>query len=313
MFLSIIIPAYNASHSIADTLCSVLKLPENNTEVIVINDGSTDNTALILQEFCKQYTNLSFVTQVNQGVSVARNAGLQVAKGDYVWFVDADDIIDSDNASLLLDRMKNKSYDLIWFANLNIVNGKMEKSNNMPDYIKKDGNYNIEEWRKLYSGAGMLWQYWLRRERIMSCNIRFVEWAKWFEDADFLLKYTAHCRSCYITPTVLYHYVLNPSGAMRSSLLEDRHTCSVRLGISLLKECKAYDLSAKLFTESIISVSIAWCIREANFVNSKKLYLECLKSGVFPLRAHNVGLKKKLQITILNMNYSLYRLFCSFI
>lgn len=311
MFLSVIIAAYNASHNIVDTLDSVLKLPKNKVEIIVINDGSTDNTELILQRFSEQYVNLSYISQVNQGVSVARNVGLQVAKGDYVWFVDADDTIDYYNAGVLLEKIEEK-YDFIWFTNLNIVNGKEENAYNMPVQMR-EGVYNVEQWRKLYKGAGMLWQYWLKRENIKTWNIHFVEWAKWFEDADFLLKYTAHCQSCYITPTVLYRYVLNPNGAMRNSLLEDRHTCSVQLGIALLKECKVYSPSARLFTESAVSVSIAWCIREANFINSKKLYLECRESGVFPLRAHKVGLKKKVQITLLNMNYSLYRLFCRFI
>lgn len=309
MLLSIIIAAYNAAQSITKTLHSILQLPTEKIEVIIINDGSTDSTENILQTFCIKYPNIRYINQKNQGVSVARNIGIQEAQGDYIWFVDADDTIDANNTKKLLEKISSYSFDFIWFTNTNIINGTAEKAHNMPEHIT-EGRYNIEQWRSFYQGAGMLWQYWLKREIIIKENIKFVEWAKWFEDADFLLKFTAHCQNCYISPTVLYLYVLNPNGAMRNSLLEDRHKCSVKLGISLLQECRTYNTSARKFIEGLLSISIAWCIREANDDYAKELYNKCKEAHIFPLKTYRGTTKQKIQIVILNINYKLYRLFC---
>lgn len=312
MLLSIVIAAYNAEHSLADTLHSILQLPQEKVEVIVINDGSTDATESVLQEFCTQYSHIRYINQANQGVSAARNTGILKAKGDYIWFVDADDTIDANQTLSLIEKTEKQSYDFVWFTNVNIINGKAEKASNMPEYIT-EGAYDIEQWRTFYKGAGMLWQYWLKREIILQEHITFVEWAKWFEDSDFLLKFTARCQNCYISPGILYRYVLNPNGAMRNSRLEDRHKCSVRLSIALLQECRTYTSSARKFTEGLLAISLAWCIREANDNYAKALYKECQEAHILPLNIYRGGVKQKIQITILNINFHLYRLFCKLI
>lgn len=311
MFLSIIIAAYNAADTITDTLNSILQIPEEKVEIVVVNDGSTDATNSILQTFNEKYSNIHCINQVNKGVSAARNIGIEASKGDYIWFIDADDTINAHNAQMLLEEINKQTYDFIWFNNVNIINGKLELVHNMPQYIN-EGEYNINQWHKFYQGAGMLWQYWLKREIIIKEQIKFVEWAKWFEDADFLLKFSAQCQNIYISSKVLYQYTLNPKGAMRNSLLEDRHKCSVQLSISLLKECKNYNLSARNFIEGILSISIAWCIREANDSYARSLYLTCKNAHILPL-AVSGGIKQKIQISILNVNYYLYRILCKII
>lgn len=95
MFLSVIIPVYNGERYLGECLDSIFKqdLPRQEWEVLCVNDGSTDASARILEDYEKQYENLRVITQANGGVTVARNAGLDVARGDFIWFVDADDRI----------------------------------------------------------------------------------------------------------------------------------------------------------------------------------------------------------------------------
>jgi len=90
--LSIIIPVYNGAEHIGQCLNSVL-LQRNvdNFQIIVVNDGSTDNTMSIVQKYSLQYPNITLINQKNAGVSAARNAGIQQSKGDYITFIDADD------------------------------------------------------------------------------------------------------------------------------------------------------------------------------------------------------------------------------
>lgn len=95
--LSIIIPMYNAEKYIANCLDSIFgsDLPAEDYEVVVVNDGSKDKGPEIVAEYMKQHPNLSYYSQENQGQSTARNNGIKVAKGEYVWCVDADDAVES--------------------------------------------------------------------------------------------------------------------------------------------------------------------------------------------------------------------------
>lgn len=95
MKLSIIIPVYNVEQYLSKCLDSVLEQSyKADYEVICVNDGSTDSSLAILEDYGEKYDKIKIINQVNSGLSEARNAGLRLAKGDYVWFVDSDDWIE---------------------------------------------------------------------------------------------------------------------------------------------------------------------------------------------------------------------------
>ena len=95
MFLSIVVPIFNAELYLEECLHSLFAqdLPASDYEVICVNDGSTDKSGEILSSFSEKHPNLRVITQKNSGVATARNTGLSAAQGDYIWFVDADDLI----------------------------------------------------------------------------------------------------------------------------------------------------------------------------------------------------------------------------
>ncbi|MGL4739211.1 MAG: glycosyltransferase [Sarcina sp.] len=92
--LSIIMPVYNAEKYLIECLNSVINQTINSKEVIIINDGSVDNSLEIIQEFATRYDFIKVIDKENEGVAVARNIGLKVASGRYIGFVDCDDILD---------------------------------------------------------------------------------------------------------------------------------------------------------------------------------------------------------------------------
>ena len=119
--LSIIIPAYNAEQYIRSCLDSILQNSKESlskTEIIVINDGSTDNTLKILASY-NQYKNIKIHTTKNQGVSAARNLGISLAKGEWVTFIDADDTVNS-NFSKVVSLVENSRSSFIIFSNYDI-------------------------------------------------------------------------------------------------------------------------------------------------------------------------------------------------
>ena len=94
MKISVIIAAYNAEKYLVETLQSVVNQTLDDYEIITINDGSKDGTLDILKEYEKQHPNFTVISKENGGVSAARNDGLNVAQGKYVYFYDADDILE---------------------------------------------------------------------------------------------------------------------------------------------------------------------------------------------------------------------------
>ena len=93
MFLSFVVPVYNAAQYLPECLDSLLAQDISDYEIICVNDGSKDTSPKILWQYAAQHGNIRVIDQENGGVVSARNAGLSAAQGDYVWFVDADDFL----------------------------------------------------------------------------------------------------------------------------------------------------------------------------------------------------------------------------
>ena len=113
MLFSVIIPVYNVKQYLHDCLNSVLNQTFLNYEVICINDGSTDGSGVILDEYSKKNDSIKVISQKNKGLSAARNAGIKAAKGDYVFFLDSDDWIEKDSLKILSESIFDE--DMICF------------------------------------------------------------------------------------------------------------------------------------------------------------------------------------------------------
>ena len=113
--ISVIIAAYNAEEYLSETMDSIFLQTMNNSEyeVIVINDGSSDSTLSILNSYKKNYPNLIIIDKENGGPSSARNAGLDIAQGEYVFFFDADDLLEPEALSTMYDTISEKHSDLL--------------------------------------------------------------------------------------------------------------------------------------------------------------------------------------------------------
>ena len=112
--ISIIVPVYNTEKHIERCLDSIMKQDYPNFEVILVNDGSTDESGIIIQKYKEKYKNISYIKQENKGVGAARNAGIKVAKGDYISFVDSDDYIDYNMYEELFDVIKCHDVDIVY-------------------------------------------------------------------------------------------------------------------------------------------------------------------------------------------------------
>lgn len=118
MKLSIIIPVYKVEKYIAKCIDSIMSqcISRDDYEVIIINDGSPDDSKQIILEYIQKYSNIIFIDQENQGVSIARNRGLDIAKGDYILFVDPDDSIHENSIDRVLNVAYKQNLDMLYLS-----------------------------------------------------------------------------------------------------------------------------------------------------------------------------------------------------
>ena len=210
--LSVIIPIYNGSKTIARCLDSLVAIPNATTalEIIVINDGSQDETLEVVTDYQAQHPEqtISVITQVNQGQSAARNRGLEVARGAYVWFVDADDWVDSVAADYLLSLIAEESYDMLCFGVRNrseegeVPSEWMDSSVHDFDQLQcTDGRALLTQRNLSGSVCPFLW----RRTMLEEHQARFME-GLLHEDALFYWHYTAFAERVLLVPIVAYYY-----------------------------------------------------------------------------------------------------------
>lgn len=206
---SIIVPVYNAIAFVGDTIHNLLR-QDVNKEILLINDGSTDDSLQLIKQYESKYDCIKVVDKKNGGVSSARNVGLNVAKGDYVIFVDSDDFIDDgllERCEIILQR---KSTDAVIFS-YKYVYPKSSRKDICFRYKSSD-YYSLKEWLNEFY---QLWSCHIlhcigtkvyRKSVIDQYNIRFNESISYLEDISFALEYLFHISNIYYLDEPAYHY-----------------------------------------------------------------------------------------------------------
>jgi len=136
--VSIIIPCYNSEKYIADALHSCFTQTYKNIEIIIVDDGSTDNTKKVLKQFVKKYSNIKVLTQTNQGAPAARNLAFKHTKGDYVQYLDADDILHERKIETQIDRLRDEKDSTLIFCRSKIFTNDINQSIDYDSPIAKD-------------------------------------------------------------------------------------------------------------------------------------------------------------------------------
>lgn len=206
--VSIIIPAYNAGEYITKCINSLINQSYKNIEIIVIDDGSTDNTVSVCKSFNNEF--IKVVSQKNSGPSCARNKGIEIATGKYLLFIDADDYLSYDSIEMMLKEMDSNSIVKVNFDyeknNIVSINDKKIYGRiNSNDYINGIINNNY---------PGFVWGT-LFDKKIMG-DLRFDTNTSFMEDAIFLVEYLKKIDNVIYTKGT-YFYVQNSSSITSNS------------------------------------------------------------------------------------------------
>lgn len=205
---SIILPVYNAEAYLKETLDSIIKNLHADDELIIVNDGSNDNSAEIIKPYLS--ANVHLITKKNEGVSIARNVGMERAKKDYLFFIDSDDLINDG----IFDVIHNTD-----FHNCDLVVGKNmihlyneTKTEKLIENLKKFKLSSKEETiadfisAKDNLGIWAVWRHLFRREFIMKEKLRFDASYSYAEDMDFIMNVINHASSFGLINTPLVKY-----------------------------------------------------------------------------------------------------------
>lgn len=208
---SLVIPVYNVAGYLRRCIESILYQKFQDWEIILVDDGSNDSSGEICDEFAKLDHRIKVFHQTNQGVSVARNKGLDEAIGDWVWFIDSDDYIVKDALQILYDIIKVNPCDTVIFGMLEEWNGMLRSkpdtdSSEILNLPKEDFLNTIF----CYANPSMLF----RNKVIQKRNLRFTPGIRMGEDLELQYKYLFFAEKPILIKTPLYVYSHRDNSAM---------------------------------------------------------------------------------------------------
>ena len=235
--ISVIIPVYNVENYLAKCLDSLLNQTLQDTEIICINDGSTDNSLEILEEYAKKDDRIKIINQENSKQGAARNRGLEIATGEFVTFVDSDDWVDIDYLEKLYNAIIDSNSDIA-IAN-SIRNYKKKTKEHLT--LKNSKKYcetneilraiqnNLVVWGKLFK-FGII------------KDLRFEE-GVFYEDAPYAIRAIHRAKSVVTVPDAKYHYYSNPKSTIKQKLGIKNENDKISTTLDLINYCEENNIA----------------------------------------------------------------------
>lgn len=314
MKLSIIVPVYNVSAFIERCLNSLLdqNLALEFYEVIIINDGSTDDSLAICEKYSTKYPNVKCFTQKNSGLSAARNTGLNKASGTYVWFVDSDDSIASKSISTLIQLMEESQLDMLRFGFEHIFNNQNVVAHT-PLASSERAVVNGTDFFTTYRMVPMVWAYAYRRAFLVQHDLKFLE-DLLHEDEEFTPRALYYAQRVKGSGQNWYYYYENGSSIMGS--FKPKSTYDRLRVLDSLSNFVADKLENNTYVEKMryrAFVIILTILQPSNLlkheVSAQKKILAAIKeSDFYPLKRNKyiIGLKSKIYATLINIDPGMY-------
>ena len=214
--VTIVIPVYNTQDFLDKCLSSVVNQTFSNMKIIIVNDGSTDNSLEICQEFADKDKRITLVNKINEGVSVARNIGINLAEGEWIYFLDSDDYLDNNTIENLINESLVSDVDVIQFGvrsyiDLKIIREKKPKNkkkyDNLHDFLLENELKPVSAWLHFFS-----------LKKIKENKILFNTNLKHGEDMLFVYSVYCHASRILVLNKIFYNQVLSPNSASRKPI-----------------------------------------------------------------------------------------------
>ncbi|WP_342542136.1 glycosyltransferase [Paenisporosarcina sp. FSL H8-0542] len=227
--ISIVVPVYNSEKYLFDCIESILNQSYSNIELILVNDGSNDCSLEICQMFVESDNRVKLLSKKNSGVSDTRNLGIKESKGEYITFVDSDDMLKNQAIEIMYEEIKMNQTDLVVcnfeydYSGIRVkkiarITEGIYSVNSLSDKLIDDGTM---------SGIlfGSVWSCLYKTSIIRDFNIRFVSGVKYNEDGIFNLAYLQKCKIVKVKNEHIYIYRNNEQSVTKMiNLMENKFT-----------------------------------------------------------------------------------------
>ena len=297
VLLSILIPVYNAGKQLRRCLDSIIKQVEfdSRIEVVMINDGSTDNSCSIIEEYVSQHTNIRFFSRENKGVGPTRNELLEHVSGKYFWFVDADDYVERHSLNIILEIINKDVIDMLlmsyyWVSgdNCRIVLYKGEFPSGFD--LANSGIYQNSLWVRVIRTAVVKKHCLTFRPYVMG------------EDFDFLFKMLPFLGRVVCLEKPLYYYVFNDNSAVGRSDLEHKYRVAedsakcIEENSHYLSSFSRMEQCSLKKTMNLFVLGFVYSLYVDHFpIREKKDYFKRLeKCKALPIRPYPITTKQKI-------------------
>lgn len=318
--LSIIVPVYNVEKYLEECVASFYQqnIPEDNYEVILVNDGSTDDSYSIAKRLSLTHKNIRLFSQNNQGQSVARNKGIDVARGKYIMFVDSDDGLFPNVLGRLLSISERGSLDVCAFRIKYLdEKGKAHNGAIQPFSVEKvyDGRYALTHGADI----GAVWLNLYSSDMLEKYHLRFLE-GIYHEDVDFNLRMYAYADRMMFTDVVAYNYRFVAGSSTRKPN-KNRIIKLINDDMILVRHIRDFshrdergsklkDFYLKHGNSLFISCLMAlYRDKKLDYNEKIGLLLIAKELGIYPIKGKSLSWKTTLFGHILNVEWLLKKMF----
>ena len=258
--ISIIVPVYNTGGYLVRCLESLIAQTYQNIEIILVDDGSTDGRGAGCDDFARRNGRIRVIHQQNSGVSAARNAGLETAEGEYVFFLDSDDILPSDSLERLLTEICPGG---LVSGSMRQLHGEVlcEEGLHLPDQrLSPEEMLYLLFHEDELGYQGFLWNKLFDLRLIREHGLRFNPAIRYNEDRLFVTQYLIHCTRAAMISDVVYQYRIHAASAQGQLLQAFKP--------AMLTELDAFELMYELLFDAYPALAL----RVARLCFEKALY-----------------------------------------
>ena len=263
MLLSLIIPVYKVEQYIAECIESVINQVTSDIEVIIVNDGTPDDSMLVIEKILGQQTSnirdcFIILHQQNQGQSSARNLALKVAKGEYIAFLDSDDVLSENYLNDLKNIITNNDVDIVQFKSSRFE----ENTNELKEFdvgLQKHGLFQLDENLMIEIFNQSAWFPWLNiYKKELFDGLEFPV-GIYYEDAALIPEIFLKAKNIYFLESILYMYRVNFTGSLLNTSSENKkkHVDSFKSILELyalrMKENPIYSISFVSMSQAFVN------------------------------------------------------------
>lgn len=276
MKVSVIVPVYNVYDYIEKCLDSLVNQTLKDIEIIVVNDGSPDNSQEIIDKFAKKHSNVKSYIKKNGGLSDARNYGIKYAKGEYIAFLDSDDYVKVDMYEKMYKKAKEKDFDMVvcdidYLYPDNTLRVSSGVDEDTTDIKKTYLNIHPAAWNKIF------------KKDLFKNDVYFKK-NVWFEDVEFIYRMLPYIKSIGVVKEDFNQYVQRPGSISNTVNMKLYHYIDNMNGvIDFYKERKLYDEYKKELEYAYVRYIYATFIRSVKKFDYKE-YLKAVDMAIMNVK-----------------------------